>query len=181
MYVIKRCKIVTKLCNTYKDELDNLCNIKLIALMKTQTKNSATKADPNKMKSTKALDEKKVYSEKDLVQFKIVIMEKLNEAMQDNELLKDTLTRAGENGTEDTSPSFKSMEDGSDSEAKEETARLSQRQDKFIRNLQDALVRIENKTYGICNVTGKLIPKERLLSVPHTTLSIGAKLKQQFN
>ena len=101
--------------------------------------------------------------------------------MNDNRLLKDALAHYGENGTEDTSPSFKAMEDGSDVDTKEETSRLSLRQDKFIRSLQDALVRIENKTYGICSVTGKLIPKERLLSVPHTTLSIDAKLKQQFS
>ena len=151
--------------------------------MKTKTKKSTTiaKAAPNKTKVAKAIDGVKLYSEKDLVQFRIVIMEKLDEAMQDNELLKNTLTRSDENGVEDTSPSFKAMEDGSDAEAKEESARLSLRLDKFIRNLQDALVRIENKTYGICNVTGTLIPKQRLLSVPHTTLSIGAKLKQQFS
>ena len=121
------------------------------------------------------------YSEKDLALFRRIIVAKLDEAIKDNDLLKNTLAHYGENGTEDTSPTFKAMEDGSDFETKEETARLSLRQDKFIRNLQDALVRIENKTYGICSVTGKLIPKERLLSVPHTTLSIGAKLKQQFS
>src|ERR1700689_5472391 len=146
--------------------------------MKAQSKKSAViaKVVTNKTKVAKALDGVKIYSEKDLGQFRIVIMEKLDEAMQDNELLKNTLTRSNENGVEDPSPSFKAMEDGSDAEAKEESARLSLRLDKFIRNLQDALVRIENKTYGICNVTGTLIPKQRLLSVPHTTLSIGAKL-----
>jgi DnaK suppressor protein len=151
--------------------------------MKAQSKKSAViaKVVTNKTKVAKAIDGVKIYSEKDLGQFRIVIMEKLDEAMQDNELLKNTLTRSNENGVEDTSPSFKAMEDGSDAEAKEESARLSLRLDKFIRNLQDALVRIENKTYGICNVTGTLIPKQRLLSVPHTTLCIGAKLKQQFN
>jgi DnaK suppressor protein len=126
-------------------------------------------------------DTLKRYSEKDLAQFRKLIMERLHEAKIDNELLKNTLSHTNEHGTEDTSPTFKIMEDGSDVETKEETAHLALRQGKFIQNLQNALVRIENKTYGICRVTGQLIPKERLLSVPHATLSINAKLAQPFN
>jgi DnaK suppressor protein len=151
--------------------------------MKTQTKRlpPIPKISPNKTVKATNSAVVRLYSEKDLNEFRKIIENKLDKAIKDNALLKDTLSYNGENGTEDTSPTFKAMEDGSDFETKEETARLSLRQDKFIRNLQDALVRIENKTYGICSVTGKLIPKERLLSVPHTTLSIGAKLKQQFS
>ena len=127
------------------------------------------------------LGEMASYSEKDLAQFRKILIDKLDEAKKDNELLKSTLSQSDDHGTNDTSPTFKIMEDGSDVTAKEETAQLAMRQEKHIKNLQNALVRIENKTYGICRITGKLIPKERLLSVPHTTLSIDAKLEQQFN
>ncbi len=123
-------------------------------------------------------DKRSRYSDKELAEFKEIILVKLNEAKVDYELLKQTLTNADNHGTDDTSPTFKLLEDGSDMLSKEEVAQLAQRQEKYIVNLQNALVRIQNKTYGICRVTGKLIPKERLRSVPHATLSIDAKLSQ---
>jgi DnaK suppressor protein len=123
-------------------------------------------------------DKRSRYSDKELAEFKDIIMTKLNEAKVDYELLKQTLTNADNHGTDDTSPTFKLLEDGSDMLSKEEVAQLAARQEKYIVNLQNALVRIQNKTYGICRVTGKLIPKERLRSVPHATLSIDAKLSQ---
>jgi RNA polymerase-binding transcription factor DksA len=126
-------------------------------------------------------NEKKNYSEKDLAEFRTLIVDKLDQARKDYELLKNTLCHTDDHGTDDTSPTFKALEDGSDVLTREETAQLALRQEKFIQNLQNALVRIQNKTYGICRVTGKLIPKERLLRVPHATLSIDAKLVQQFN
>jgi RNA polymerase-binding transcription factor DksA len=118
------------------------------------------------------------YSDDELQEFKEIILKKLEEAQKDYELLKSTLSHKDDHGTDDTSPTFKLLEDGSDVMSKEETAQLASRQEKFIQALQNALIRIENKTYGICRVTGKLIPKERLRSVPHATLSIDAKLEQ---
>jgi DnaK suppressor protein len=128
-------------------------------------------------KATTKPAEKNSYSEKDLAEFRKLIVGKLDEAKADNEILKRTLSHIDDHGTDDTSPTFSIMEGSSDSESKEETAQLALRQEKYIKNLEDALVRIENKSYGICRVTGKLIPKERLLSVPHATLSIEAKNK----
>lgn len=118
------------------------------------------------------------YSDKDLVEFKGIIIEKLAEARKDLELLRSSMSHLDDHGTDDTSPTFKLMEDGSDVLTKEETAQLAARQQKFIKHLEDAMVRIENKSYGICRVTGNLIPKERLRVVPHATLSIEAKQKQ---
>jgi RNA polymerase-binding transcription factor DksA len=118
------------------------------------------------------------YSDVELKEFKELILKKLAEAQKDFELLKSTLSHKDDHGTDDTSPTFKLLEDGSDVLSKEETAHLAGRQEKFIQNLQNALIRIENKTYGICRVTGKLISKERLKSVPHATLAIEAKLDQ---
>ncbi len=126
-------------------------------------------------------DTKNRYSEKELAEFRQIINEKLDQAKKDYELLKNTLCHTDDHGTDDTSPTFKMLEDGSDVLTREETAQLALRQEKFIQNLQNALIRIENKTYGICRATGKLIPKERLRRVPHATLSIDAKLEQQFN
>jgi RNA polymerase-binding transcription factor DksA len=123
-------------------------------------------------------DPRSRYSDKELVEFKELIHKKLEEATRDYELLKNTLSHKDDHGTDDTSPTFKLLEDGSDVLSKEETAHLAARQEKYIQNLKNALIRIENKTYGICRVTGKLIPKERLRSVPHATLSIDAKLEQ---
>lgn len=123
-------------------------------------------------------DKRTRYSDKELAEFKELILEKLKEAQMDYDLLKQTLSNEDNHGTDDTSPSFKLLEDGSDVMSKEETAQLASRQEKYIVNLKNALVRIENKAYGICRVTGKLIPKERLRSVPHATLGIDAKLGQ---
>jgi len=123
-------------------------------------------------------DNRSRYTDKELAEFKELILEKLKEAQTDYELLKQTLSNEDNHGTDDTSPTFKLLEDGSDVMSKEETAQLAARQEKYIINLKNALVRIENKTYGICRVTGKLIPKERLRSVPHATLGIDAKLNQ---
>ena len=118
------------------------------------------------------------YNDKELAEFKQLIVNKLVQANRDFELMKDTLSHRDNNGTDDTSPTFKLLEDGSDVLSKEETAQLASRQQKYIQNLENALIRIENKTYGICRETGKLISKERLRSVPHATLSIEAKLQQ---
>lgn len=123
-------------------------------------------------------DKRTRYSDKELAEFKELILEKLREAQADYDLLKQTLSNEDNHGTDDTSPSFKLLEDGSDVMSKEETAQLASRQEKYIVSLKNALVRIENKAYGICRVTGKLIPKERLRSVPHATLGIDAKLGQ---
>lgn len=144
------------------------------------------KVEPKKVisdKVSKASDdnEKKSYSDKELAEFRALIVGKLEQARKDYDLLKNTLCHTDDHGTDDTSPTFKALEDGSDVLTREETAQLALRQEKFIQNLQNALVRIQNKTYGICRVTGKLIPKERLMRVPHATLSIDAKMVQQFN
>ena len=118
------------------------------------------------------------YGDAELTEFKNVIKGKLEEAQTDLVLLRGSLSHADDNGTDDTGASFKMMEDGSQTLSREETAQLAARQEKFIVSLENALIRIENKTYGICRVTGKLIQKERLLLVPHATLSMEAKLKQ---
>ena len=115
------------------------------------------------------------YSDSDLAEFKQVILKKLEQARADYELLRENITHSGDNDTQDTSPTFKVLEEGAATLSKEETSRLAAHQVKFIRNLEMALVRIENKTYGVCKTTGKLIPKERLLRVPHATECIEAK------
>lgn len=119
--------------------------------------------------------EKTRYSDEELEEFKEIINNKLEEAKRDYELLKSAITQSGSNDTQDTSPTFKVLEEGAATLSKEEAGRLAQRQVKFIQHLQAALVRVENKTYGICRETGKLIAKERLRAVPHATLSIEAK------
>lgn len=119
--------------------------------------------------------EKTRYSDAELEEFKAIILEKLELAKRDYELLRSGLTNSDGNDTADTSPTFKVLEEGASTLSKEESGRLAQRQMKFIQSLRAALVRIENKTYGICRETGKLIPKERLRAVPHATLSIEAK------
>jgi RNA polymerase-binding protein DksA len=118
------------------------------------------------------------YSDEDLKEFEALIQEKLEQARQDLDQLRRSLSHEDDNTTDDTSPTFKMMEDGSETMSREETAQLAARQEKFIRNLENALLRIKNKTYGICRVTGKLIAKERLRLVPHATLSIEAKNQQ---
>ncbi|MBP1664809.1 MAG: putative DnaK suppressor protein [Bacteroidetes bacterium] len=119
--------------------------------------------------------EKTRYSDAELEEFRDIIMEKLEKAQKDYELLRNGLSNLDGNDVSDTSPTFKVLEEGASTLNKEEAGQLAQRQMKFIQHLQAALVRIENKTYGICRETGKLIPKERLRAVPHATLSIEAK------
>lgn len=122
--------------------------------------------------------EKTQYSEAELKEFEQLIHQKLEEARIDYNLLKNSLSLSDNHGTDDTGRTFNMMEDGSDTLSREEVAQLAARQEKFIQNLQAALVRIQNKTYGICRVSGKLIPKERLRLVPHATMSIDAKNAQ---
>jgi len=119
--------------------------------------------------------EKTRYADEELAEFKKLIIDKLEKAKEDFELLKSAITQSESNDTMDTSPTFKVLEEGAATLSKEESGRMAQRQMKFIQHLQSALIRIENKTYGICRETGKLIPKERLRAVPHATLSIEAK------
>jgi len=121
--------------------------------------------------------EKTRYSDEELEEFRQIILQKLEKAKQDYELLKSSITMSDNNDTQDTSPTFKVLEEGAATLSKEEAGKLAQRQQKFIQHLQAALVRIENKTYGICRESGLLIPKERLRAVPHATLSIDAKEK----
>lgn len=122
--------------------------------------------------------EKTRYSDSELEEFRVLINEKLKEAYEDYDLLKGSLSHSDNHGTDDTGRTFNMMEDGSETLSREEVAQLAARQEKFIENLKNALMRIENKTYGICRVTGKLIQKERLRLVPHATLSIEAKNMQ---
>lgn len=124
------------------------------------------------------MPEKTRYTDEELVEFKNIILQKLDKAKEDYDLLKQTLSHSDGNDTQDTSPTFKVLEEGAAVLSKEETSRLAQRQLQFIQHLQGALIRIENKTYGICRKTGKLISKERLRAVPHATLSIDAKKEQ---
>jgi RNA polymerase-binding protein DksA len=121
------------------------------------------------------MEEKTKYSDQELEEFKQLILQKLEKAKKDYELLKSVVTQSESNDTQDTSPTFKVLEEGAATLSKEEAGKLAERQRKFMQHLQAALVRIENKTYGICRETGKLIPKERLRAVPHATLSIDAK------
>ncbi|TRX71986.1 TraR/DksA C4-type zinc finger protein [Carboxylicivirga sp. M1479] len=123
--------------------------------------------------------EKTRYSDEELQEFKEIILKKLDKAKKDYELLRNTITHQDGNDTQDTSPTFKVLEEGAAVLSKEEAGKLAQRQQKFIQHLSAALVRIENKTYGVCRVTGKLIPKERLQAVPHATLSVEAKQGQK--
>ena len=119
------------------------------------------------------------YSDEELMEFKELILEKLQKAQDDYQMYRNSITHGDGNDTQDTSPTFKILEEGAATLSKEEAGKLAQRQLKFIQHLQAALVRIENKTYGICRETGKLIPKERLRAVPHATLSIDAKKNQR--
>lgn len=118
------------------------------------------------------------YSDSDLAEFEGLILEKLKLAKENLDELQKALSHQDDNSTDDTAPTFKMMEDGSETMSREETAQLAARQQKFILNLENALLRIKNKTYGVCRVTGKLIPKERLRLVPHATMSIEAKNQQ---
>ena len=118
------------------------------------------------------------YTDKELERFKKLILTKIDQAKQDLDLLKSAYMNDSDNGTDDTSPTFKAFEEGSETMSKEANTQLALRQEKFIRDLKNALIRIENKTYGVCRVTGKLIKKKRLMVVPHATLSIEAKNMQ---
>ncbi len=121
------------------------------------------------------MDDKKRYSDEELLEFKTLILEKIELAKREYEQIMDVLRNKSGNGVDDTMPTYKILEEGSASQTNEELITMAQRQQKFIQGLQGALTRIENKTYGVCRVTGKLIPKERLMAVPHATLSIEAK------
>jgi DnaK suppressor protein len=125
------------------------------------------------------VDEQIRFSDADLAEFKELILSKLDKAKNDLDLIKSAYMNDLNNGTDDTSPTFKAFEEGSETMSKEANSQLAIRQEKFIRDLKNALVRIENKTYGVCKVTGKLINKDRLRIVPHATMSIEAKNLQR--
>ncbi|MDR2475729.1 MAG: TraR/DksA C4-type zinc finger protein [Bacteroidales bacterium] len=125
------------------------------------------------------MGKKNRYSDAELEEFREIIKDKLDRAKKDYELLKSSIMNSDGNDVSDTSPTFKVLEEGAATLSKEEAGRMAQRQMSFIQHLQSALVRIENKTYGICRETGQLIPKERLRAVPHATLSIDAKNSQK--
>ena len=122
--------------------------------------------------------EKTTYTKDELAEFRQLILDKIESAQDDLDILRAATANDSDNGTEDTSPTFKQFEEGSSTLSKEENIKLAERQAKFIRSLNNALIRIENKTYGICRITGELIAKERLKLVPHATLSIEAKNAQ---
>lgn len=124
-------------------------------------------------------DEVVRYSDADLAEFKEIILNKIQKAQADLDLIKSAYMNDLNNGTDDTSPTFKAFEEGSETMSKEANSALAIRQEKFIRDLKNALFRVENKTYGVCKVTGKLISKERLKIVPHATMSIEAKNLQR--
>lgn len=125
------------------------------------------------------MENRQKYNDSDLQEFKEIILEKIAKAEKDLEIIKESFLNDLNNGTDDTSPTFKAFEEGAETLSKEQNAILASRQEKFIRDLRHALIRIENKTYGVCRVTGKLIGKERLRAVPHTTLSLEAKNMQK--
>ena len=129
------------------------------------------------MKDKKKEIPKNRYTDEELVEFKEIILGKLEKAKEDLELLTEAYSNNSEHDTNDTSPTFKVLEEGQQVLSKEENSRMAARQQRFMTNLENALVRIQNKTYGICRETGKLISKERLRAVPHATLSIDAKMK----
>jgi len=126
-----------------------------------------------------AKNTKNKYTDKELEKFKQLINKKIDQAKQDLDILKSAYMNDSDNGTDDTSPTFKAFEEGSETMSKEANTQLALRQEKFIRDLKNALIRIENKTYGVCRITGKLIKKKRLMVVPHATLSIEAKNMQK--
>jgi RNA polymerase-binding transcription factor DksA len=124
-------------------------------------------------------EDRQRYGDADLQEFKEVIQAKIDKAEKDLMLIRESFINDQNNGTDDTSPTFKAFEEGAETLSKEQNAILAGRQEKFVRDLKNALIRIQNKTYGICRVTGKLIPKDRLMAVPHATLSIEAKNMQR--
>ena len=125
------------------------------------------------------VDEIARYSDADLAEFKELIIKKINKAQYDLDLIKSAYMNDLNNGTDDTSPTFKAFEEGSETMSKEANSQLAIRQEKFIRDLKNALFRVENKTYGVCKVSGKLIAKERLMVVPHATMSMESKIAQR--
>jgi RNA polymerase-binding transcription factor DksA len=125
------------------------------------------------------VDEIARYSESDLAEFKELIIKKINKAQTDLDLIKSAYMNDLNNGTDDTSPTFKAFEEGSETMSKEANSQLAIRQEKFIRDLKNALFRVENKTYGVCKVSGKLISKARLMVVPHATMSMESKIAQR--
>lgn len=125
------------------------------------------------------MENKVRYTDEELEEFRTIILKKLEDAKNDLQLLTEAFTNSGENSTNDTSPTFKLLEEGQNVMSKEENSQLATRQVKFIKNLEAALERIDTKTYGICRETGTLISKERLKAVPHATLSIEAKMRIQ--
>jgi len=125
------------------------------------------------------VEEKMRYSDADLAEFKEIILAKIEKAKADLDLIKSAYMNDLNNGTDDTSPTFKAFEEGSETMSREANSQLAIRQEKFIRDLKNALFRVENKTYGVCKITGKLISKERLKIVPHATMSIEAKNLQR--
>ena len=125
------------------------------------------------------MSEKKRYSDEELQEFKALILEKLTKAQKEYDSLRGLINNTDGNDTADTSPTFKILEEGASTLSKEEAGQLAQRQRKFIQHLQNALIRIENKIYGVCCETGELIPKERLRAVPHATRSVEAKNSQK--
>lgn len=127
------------------------------------------------------MTEKKRYSDAELKEFGKIIVAKLDKAKETYKILKSSITHEGSNDILDTSPTFKGLEEGAATLSKEEVGRMAQRQMKFIQHLESALIRVENKTYGICRETGKLIPKERLMAVPHATLCTDAEEKKNGN
>ena len=124
-------------------------------------------------------EDRQKYGDNDLQEFKEIIQLKIDKAEKDLMLIRESFINNQNNGTDDTSPTFKAFEEGAETLSKEQNAILAGRQEKFVRDLKNALIRIQNKTYGICRVTGKLIPKARLMAVPHATLSIEAKNMQR--
>lgn len=124
-------------------------------------------------------EERQRYSDADLQEFRQLIEEKISKAERDLAAINESFINNQNNGTDDTSPTFKAFEEGAETLSKEQNSLLAGRQEKFLRDLRHAMMRIENKTYGVCRVTGKLIPKERLRAVPHATLSIEAKNMQR--
>lgn len=130
------------------------------------------------MKESQEENIKTRYTDEELEEFRKIILDKLEKARRDLKMLTEAFANSNEHDISDTSPTFKVLEEGYQVNSKEENSKLAARQDKFITALENALIRIENKTYGICRVTGKLISKERLRIVPHATLSIEAKLNQ---
>ena len=123
--------------------------------------------------------EKTRYTDAELEEFREIINEKLSLAKRDYDQMMDTLTNRDSNDVDDTSPTYKALEEGSEAQSKEDLMKFASRQQKFIQGLEAALVRIQNKTYGIDRITGELIPKERLRAVPHATLSVASKMQRK--